>query len=106
MVPRKDQVDNQHRHDDRLGPRLVAPALVRKVRVHLHEKNAEQENVKDEGGKHEAGELALPPSDIRYLRGPIRGEKVGCLLASKNNGKEVWVTIHQIRDDIPACPAQ
>ena len=86
MVPRKDQIDNQHRHHDRLGPRLVASALVRKVCVHLHEKDAEQEDVKDEGGKHEAGELALL-RQICPLSLPGRVNMSDVSFASKHEGK-------------------
>ena len=64
MVAGKDQVDNQDGNDDRLGPRLVAATLVRKVRVDLHQEDAEEENVEYEWGKHEAGKLALNISGV------------------------------------------
>jgi trimethylamine:corrinoid methyltransferase-like protein len=52
--------------------------LVRKVRVDLHEEHAEEENVEDEGGKHEAGELALVVScvckDILVFTSPAHAD--------------------------------
>ena len=67
MVARKDEIDKQDGNDDRLSPRLVASTLVRKVRVDLHEEDAEKDKVEHERGKHEAEHAALYTSAVDTL---------------------------------------